>query len=310
MTNKLGSANPKRKPKFKASEKAKMLGEDLRQFNMKKTFDTLVRTDKEVANRIDQIIYLKEKNIKMTNQIIDIYEDAKGYIDKGGTDNVKLLVSKDVMAKAQKGILEFQKMRVTIDKCLADEEAYVTKLLKDSQGKVDKYGVPQVVSYEDFEKNFDEGKKDWLKKECMKMFDTDPTLIKLLSPYDVTEEDKSNSIDYVLGYMPYVMELVGKYKGEGYQKVIRSLQALYDLGRLKKASKKKGKKYFKAYHWELMDDLQCYWDKKELPTCPTTKQPFYVKTYFEHLAEKYDVHFKTIEKFASDNDPKKTRPNS
>jgi len=71
-------------------------------------------------------------------------------------------------------------------------------------------------------------------------------------------------------------------------------------------SKKTGKKYFKKYHWDLMDDLECYWNDKKFPIDPITKQPYYVKSYFEHLADKYDVHFKTIEKFASDNSPEKT----
>ena len=70
-------------------------------------------------------------------------------------------------------------------------------------------------------------------------------------------------------------------------------------------SKKKGKKYFKKYHWDLMDDLQSYWNDK-LPIDEDTKQPYFVRTYFEHLAEIHQVHFKTIEAFARNNTPKKT----
>ena len=59
MTNKLGSANPSRIPKPKKKvDKNTMLGEDLRQFNMRKTFEEIIIKDKVVKNRIDDIIEL------------------------------------------------------------------------------------------------------------------------------------------------------------------------------------------------------------------------------------------------------------
>ena len=105
-----------------------------------------------------------------------------------------------------------------------------------------------------------------------------------------------------------IVQLTRDKIGEEMQGIIKPLlnEAMDSVLRI--ASKKKGKKYLKAYHWDLMDDLQCYWDNpKELPIDADTKQPFYVKSYFEHLADKYDVHYKTIEAFARNNHPSKTR---
>ena len=308
MTNKLGSANPKNIPKPKKRvDKNTMLGEDLRQFNLDNTFNDILKNDRTLANRIDEIIRIKTKFTNTLNYFIDIYDKHQDYITDGGKDPKILKKCREVILSAKKGILQFQDWLVQIDELIVKEEVYVTKLLKDSGGKVDKYGVPQVISYEEYEKDFIENNRyEWLRRETKKTLLTDPIFQSLLAKYNPTDEDYDNSIEYVMGHLPKVMEKVGKHKGEGYQKVIKPLQALYDLGRLKDVSKKKGKKYFKKYHWDLMDDLQCYWTDKKFPIDPTWNQPYYTTTYFEHLAKKYDVHFKTIEAFARNNSPKKT----
>ena len=71
MTNKLGSANPSRIPKPKKKvDKNTMLGEDLRQFNLDNTFNDILKNDRTLANRIDEIIRIKTKFTNTLNYFI------------------------------------------------------------------------------------------------------------------------------------------------------------------------------------------------------------------------------------------------
>ena len=75
MTNKLGSANPKNIPKRK---KLTLVGEDLRQFDMKDIFENQVMKDDDIANRIDKIIAMKEQN----NMFLEKVSEAHKFYDE------------------------------------------------------------------------------------------------------------------------------------------------------------------------------------------------------------------------------------
>ena len=49
-----------------------MLGEDLRQFNLDKTFKEFITKDKSMANRIDEVIRIKTKQVNTLNYIITL----------------------------------------------------------------------------------------------------------------------------------------------------------------------------------------------------------------------------------------------
>ena len=68
------------------------------------------------------------------------------------------------------------------------------------------------------------------------------------------------------------------------------------------------KRFYKKYHWDLMEDLQVFWDFKyrdaKMPIDPDTNQEYYRASYFRHLADKYEVVPKTIEAFEVKENPK------
>ena len=80
-------------------EKHKVLGEDVRQFNLEKTFKNFVTKDKSMANRIDEVIRIKTKNVNTLNYIIDVMENAQQYLDAGGKveSHIKECHNKSVM---------------------------------------------------------------------------------------------------------------------------------------------------------------------------------------------------------------------
>ena len=100
---------------------------------------------------------------------------------------------------------------------------------------------------------------------------------------------------------------MGSVTGKAIQKKIRVLHKRLDASILKMTSQKKDKKYHKAHHYELMDDLQFYWDEN-LPIDDDTNQPYYRKTWFEKLANDHDMSFKNIEAFEKKERPRKFKP--
>ena len=101
--------------------------------------------------------------------------------------------------------------------------------------------------------------------------------------------------------MNFLLTLVGKHQGQGYQKVIKPLQALYDLGRLKKASKKRGKRYISKTEQKIIQKLEIYWDDN-LPLGDNRK------SYFYKLADDYGKSFETIVKIEQRNRPSTFKP--
>ena len=59
---------------------------------------------------------------------------------------------------------------------------------------------------------------------------------------------------------PIVFEEIRKLLGDFFQTHMRDIEKLSKKSVKRKPSQKKGKKFHKAYHYELMDDLQPYWD--------------------------------------------------
>ena len=272
----------------------KFLGEDLDQFDLKKSFETNFKHIDCYTTRIDKLLEIKDKNEMMQNQLAQIHYDAKSYIDSGEDDAHKLKVSHNVIDKANGQFKELDRMRLIIDNEIAKEESYVTQLLKKSDGKVDKYGVPEAISYEEYEDRWNDDRTDWLRRETLKELDKDPILKKILEPYkdEITIEDKKNSIEKVLEQLPLLLKLVGENTGRGYQKVIQPLEALYNLGRLKKASGKTGKKYNKERDEKIAQDLMPYWDYKVNDiTMPDNHNR---ESLFYEIANKYGLSFDRI----------------
>ena len=298
MTNKLGSANPKNIPKRK---KLTLVGEDLRQFDMKDIFENQVMKDDEIANRIDKIIAMKEQNDMFLEKVSEAHKFYDELVLKKDVPKWKLNVANKFLDESDAHYEKIEQMRIKIDKCLADEEAYVTKLLKDSKGQVDVYGVPQVISYEEWEKEFDTDKLNNLKKEVLKMLKTDKKFNDMLSKYNPKDDDYQNAVEYVFQDMDFLLTLVGKHQGQGYQKVIKPLQALYDIGRLKKASQKQGKRYISKSEQEIIQKLEIYWDDN-LPLGDNRK------SYFNKIADDYGKSFDAIKKIEKRNRPSTFKP--
>ena len=298
MTNKLGSANPKNIPKRK---KLTLVGEDLRQFDMKDIFENQVMKDDDIANRIDKIIAMKEQNNMFLGKVSEAHKFYDELVLKKDVPKWKLNVANKFLDESDAHYEKIEQMRIKIDKCLADEEAYVTKLLKDSKGQVDVYGVPQVISYEEWEKEFDTDKLNNLKKEVLKMLKTDKKFNDMLSKYNPKDDDYQNAVEYVFQDMDFLLTLVGKHQGQGYQKVIKPLQALYDIGRLKKASQKQGKRYISKSEQEIIQKLEIYWDDN-LPLGDNRK------SYFNKIADDYGKSFDAIKKIEKRNRPSTFKP--
>ena len=298
MTNKLGSANPKNIPKRK---KLTLVVEDLRQFDMKDIFENQVMKDDDIANRIDKIIAMKEQNNMFLGKVSEAHKFYDELVLKKDVPKWKLNVANKFLDESDAHYEKIEQMRIKIDKCLADEEAYVTKLLKDSKGQVDVYGVPQVISYEEWEKEFDTDKLNNLKKEVLKMLKTDKKFNDMLSKYNPKDDDYQNAVEYVFQDMDFLLTLVGKHQGQGYQKVIKPLQALYDIGRLKKASQKQGKRYISKSEQEIIQKLEIYWDDN-LPLGDNRK------SYFNKIADDYGKSFDAIKKIEKRNRPSTFKP--
>ena len=111
MTNKLGSSNPNKIPKPNKKIEVKtptMLGEDLRQFNLEKTFKEFVDKDKSMANRIDELIRIKTKQVNTLNYFIDVHDNCQERLDKGVKDPKTLLLFNKVIKDTRKSIYAFQ----------------------------------------------------------------------------------------------------------------------------------------------------------------------------------------------------------
>jgi len=174
------------------------------------------------------------------------------------------------------------------------DDLLILKELMKSKGQIDRFGVPKNIGVDN---TFDSLKdRDWkknIKKACEDHWE------------DETEEDKEKVIQYINDeVVPEMLDAMGVKTGEMFQGRLKNFRGMLRKAIQRAFSKKKDRKFYKAYHYELMDDLQPYWDEEELPIDPDTNKPYYVQTYFESLADKHDVHFKTIEGFARDEHPK------
>ena len=187
-----------------------------------------------------------------------------------------------------------------------ESESRMLEIFKASDYEIDKYGLPTNISLSIYFESLVNSISDY-KQSKIELIEDMKSNNEDINQYPILVDD--DFVDFE--HMTVMLDEIGIFYG----KFVQNLVAPTRKG-LQKAllptSKKKGKKYFKPYHWDLMDDLQCYWDGNELknwkfPIDPSTNQPYYVRTYFEYLADKYDVSPKNIEAFAGNNDPKKTR---
>ena len=109
-------------------------------------------------------------------------------------------------------------------------------------------------------------------------------------------------------FIPYMVDKIANHYSKMYQKGMRRIEKLADKSIMRNPSKRKGRTYYRKRHYELMDDLQAYWDYKlkgkDMPIDPFTKQPYYRKSYFEDLQLKYGLSFKSIEAFERKHNPK------
>ena len=175
--------------------------------------------------------------------------------------------------KINSQLKEIDNLEKICDDELNKEEEYVKLLLKQKSGH-DKYGVPNAVSFEAYEKNFSNRDMVLFRKQCRDFIKKD----KGFDWSKLSEDEIDASLDYVMGYMPYILKLVGKIEGEGYQQVIRPLRALFEEGLLKGLSHREGKTFETETHKKVIEQLKPYWDDN-LPLGHN------VKTWFNKIAD-------------------------
>ena len=95
-------------------------------FDFKKALDECVEQDDELKNRIDKIIVMKEKNMWMFSKLNEMVGDCEAYLESDERCEHEDKVAERVLGKCKSQFAELERMRITLDKIMSDEEAYVT----------------------------------------------------------------------------------------------------------------------------------------------------------------------------------------
>jgi hypothetical protein len=262
MTNKLGSANPNRIPKSKLKVSP--------DFDFKKVLEESL--DEGYNHRISKLMKIKQ-------DMITLREMSYKYLERDDLSDEE----RKKIKKSMEGIDDIEEKAKLVEQ---QEEEYIKGLLKHTSG-TDKYGVPNAISFEDYEKNFSKRDINLFRDVCRDFIKQD----KGFDWSQFTDQDIENSLDYVMEYMPHILQLVGEHEGQGYQHIIKPLQILFTNATLRAKSKKTNQIYLNATHKKIVDKLKFYWDDN-LPLGDNKK------SYFNKIADEYEIKggYDTIKK--------------
>ena len=194
-------------------------------------------------------------------------------------------------------------------------EQILYKMLKDSDGQVDRWGFPTALRYEplimDTIKSFELQAEDSneVKDALLEYINSEEG--RKANIGKVTDEEMDAYVnhlkDFMVDYLPSYFDNIGKVFGLKFKRAIFRMNKMIPKVRLKlDINTKKGNKYPSTSDYDLMEELQLYWDEN-LPNDPITNQPYFRRTYFEYLT-KYGKSFKGIEAFEKRYRPRYFKP--
>jgi len=311
MTNKLGSANPNRIPK-KFDLKAKKQDPQV-------TLPHLDNLDTPQGMAIIKALFLENTKSRSTalrgnpNYWIQTHYGIQDNIDKlekiwNDCNNIDTTLREPSInaknEKRKKEVLANIENQKKLHKKLArDFRTIVYALIDESDGEVDRYGMPKAIGFSD----------DWDK---IQLDPRDMGAVQLLLETHIlaskdykgipiqsySEQDKvkycQKMADFIMPKVEEMIDFAGQYYGNEFQKVIKTMSMLIGESVVKGYSAKKGKKYNKDRDKMIAEDLMCYWDFKvndiTMPNNHTRESLFY------EIAKKYGLSFDRIKQIESE----------
>ena len=169
------------------------------------------------------------------------------------------------------------------------QDEWLLELVKKSDGKVDKYGIPKSVNWEEVEEVIilDEEIIDEIRTTILPVIEKEKQL---------TKEEQKEVLEYIIEKIPVIMQIIGEVLGDSFQEDIKPLAKVFTTSILKIFSAKKGKDYKSKRTKEIIKKLDKLWDDN-LPLEDNQK------SYFHKIAKEYGITYDAVRKI-----DKKYRP--